>query len=90
MQTIKPGKTLLFCKPLEAETQTKSGIFLTEKAAEKPKTAEVINVGSEVKEYQSKDRIIYKSYSTEELKLEGKDYFLVDVSDVLGKVVDTE
>lgn len=88
MQTIKPADGKIFAKPLEKVTKTKSGILLDERAAEKPAMGEVINSGS--KDYQSKDVIVYKEYTTTELKLDGEEYFLIDQSDVLGKVVENE
>jgi chaperonin GroES len=87
-QTVKPGAKQLFCKPDEAEKKTASGFLLAESATEKPKTAEVVNIGAEVKHYASKDRIIYKPYSITEIKLNNEDFFLVDESDVLGTVID--
>lgn len=90
MQTIKPAKNQLFCKPDEAETKTVSGIILTEKATDKPKTAKVINVGDEVTQFKAHDTIVYKTYSTTDIKLDKADYFLIAEDDVLGTVVDTE
>lgn len=90
MQTIKPASKQLFCKPEEAVTKTSSGFFIPDKAAEKPKVAEVINVGSSVVEFKPKDRVIYKSYSTNDIKLDGQDYFLISEEDLLGTVVETE
>jgi chaperonin GroES len=90
MQTIKPASKHLFCVPKEASTKTNSGLLLTSKTAEKPHMADVINVGSEVKNYKSKDTIIYKPYATTEIKLAGKEYFLVAEEDVLGSVIETE
>jgi chaperonin GroES len=89
MKTVKPSPTHLFCKPDEAETETASG-FLLAAAAEKPKTAHVINVGSNVSTYHPKETIIYKSYATTELKLEGEEYFLIAEEDVLGVVIDAK
>lgn len=89
MQTVKPAPNHLFCKPDEAETKTASGILIQHKMAEKPRTAEVINVGGKVQGYLPKDKIVYKAYSTTELKLEGKDYFLIADEDVLGTIVET-
>jgi chaperonin GroES len=86
--TIRPTKDMLFCKPAEAETQTKSGFILAASAAEKPKIAEVINIGEGVKGIQQRDRIVYKSYATSDIKLEGVEYFLISQEDVLGVVVD--
>lgn len=70
----------------EAETKTASGIYLPEKAAEKPKTAKVVAVGPNAKQIKSGDRIVYKSFSTTEVKVGGKEYILVKEEDVLATV----
>ena len=70
----------------EAETKTASGLYLPEKAAEKPKTAKVVAVGKEVKQVKVGDRIVYKSYSTTDVKVEKSDYILVKEEDVLATV----
>lgn len=89
MHTVKPAPTQLFCKPDEAEQQTKSGILLSA-ALDKPKTAKVINIGDTVSGFHPKDTIVYKSYATTELKLNGDDYFLISQDDVLGTVVEVD
>jgi len=88
MQTVAPGKGQIFARPDEAETKTQSGILLSEKSVEKPRTAHVINVGADVDWYQADDTIVYKSYAPTELKLNNEDFILIAVEDVLGKVVD--
>lgn len=70
----------------EAETKTASGLYLPEKAAEKPKTAKVVAVGPAVKQVKTGDRIVYKSFSTTEVKVGKDEYILVDEKDVLATV----
>lgn len=70
----------------EAETKTASGIYLPEKAAEKPKTAKVVAVGPNAKQVKTGDRIVYKSFSTTEVKVGGEEYILVKEEDVLATV----
>ena len=70
----------------EAETKTASGIYLPEKAAEKPKTAKVVAVGPNAKQVKNGDRIVYKSFSTTEVKVEGEEYILVKEEDILATV----
>jgi len=70
----------------EAETKTASGLYLPEKAAEKPKVAKVVAVGKEVKQVKVGDRILYKSYSTTDVKVEAEEYILVKEEDVLATV----
>lgn len=87
MQTVRPGSKRLFCKPDKAQTTTtKSGLILSAEAQEQPQTAEVINVGSQVKEYKQRDKIYYKPYSTTDIKVNGEEYFLIDEEDVLATV----
>ena len=70
----------------EAETKTASGLYLPEKAAEKPKTAKVVAVGPAVKQVKTDDRIVYKSFSTTEVKIGKDEYILVDEKDGLATV----
>ncbi len=70
----------------EAESKTASGLYLPEAAKEKPKTAKIVAVGKAVRELKEGSRIIYKSYSTTEVKVEGTEYILVREEDVLATV----
>ena len=70
----------------EAKTQTASGIYLPDSSKEKPVIAEVKAVGSDVKNVKVSDKIIYKEYSTAELKIDGVEYLIVKEEDVLATV----
>ena len=70
----------------EAKTQTASGIYLPDSSKEKPVIAEVKAVGSDVKNVKVSDKIIYKEYSTTELKIDGVGYLIVKEEDVLATV----
>ena len=70
----------------EAKTQTASGIYLPDSSKEKPVIAEVKAVGSDVKNVKVSDKIIYKEYSTTELKVDGVEYLIVKEEDVLATV----
>lgn len=88
MQTIQPSKDVIFAKPEAAETQTASGILLAVDKVVKPKLAEAINIGSNVKSVKSGDTFVYKSYATTDIKINNEDYILVADEDVLGVVLD--
>ena len=80
---LKPLKDRIVAvveKPLE---KTKSGILLGE-AKEKPAYAVVESAGPEVKSVKKGDKIIYKEYSTTDIKLDNKDYVIVKEEDVLA------
>ncbi|HET8992110.1 MAG TPA: co-chaperone GroES [Candidatus Saccharimonadales bacterium] len=83
---LQPLADYIVAESEEAETKTASGLYLPEKAQEKPKTAKVLAVGRAVKELKAGDRIVYKSYSTTEVKVESKEYILVKEEDVIATV----
>ena len=70
----------------EVQTKTASGILLPENAAEKPKTAKVVAVGPNAKQVKPGDSIVYKSYSTTDVKVGGTEYILVKEEDILATV----
>ena len=88
MKTIKPANNQLFCKPDDPEVKTKSGFILAESTVSKPLTANVINVGKDVTGFKQNDKIIYKAYTTTEIKLDHEDYILLAEEDVLGTVIE--
>lgn len=83
---IQPLADYVVAQQEEAESKTASGLYLPEKAAEKPKTAKVLAVGKKVDDIKVGDRIIYKSYSSTEVKVEGEDYLIIDEEDILAIV----
>lgn len=83
---LNPLSEWVVAEQEEAVTKTASGLYLPDKAAEKPKIAKVVKVGSKVKEIKAGDRIVYKSYSTTEVKIDDKEYILVKEEDILATV----
>lgn len=83
---IQPLADYVVAQAEKAETKTASGLYLPDKAQEKPKTAKVVAVGTTVKHVKVGDRILYKSYSTTDVKVVGQDYILVREEDVLATV----
>jgi chaperonin GroES len=84
--SLQPLADYIVAQAEEAETKTASGLYLPEKAAEKPKTAKVVAVGKEAKQVKVGDRIVYKSYSTTEVKVGTEEYILVKEEDILATV----
>jgi chaperonin GroES len=83
---LKPIGDRVVAQSIEAESKTASGLYLPETVKEKSKIAVVKAVGSEVKDIKLGDKIVYKEYSTTELKLDGEDYIIVKAEDVLATV----
>lgn len=70
----------------EAETKTASGLYIPGNAQEKPKTAKIVAVGPAVQQVKTGDRIVYKSFSTTEVKVGKDEYILVQEQDILATV----
>lgn len=81
---VNPLGDYIVAQPEEAPTKTASGLYLPEKAAEKPKVAKVLAVGPAAKQVKVGDRILYKSYSPTEVKVDNTEYLLVKEEDVLA------
>lgn len=83
---IQPLADYVVAEAEEAESKTATGLYLPKNAQEKPKVAKVLAVGKDVKQVKIGDRIIYKSYSTTEVKVGSDEYILVKEEDVLATV----
>ncbi len=70
----------------EAEKKTASGLYLPDKAAEKPRVAKVLAVGKAVNSLKVGDRIVYKSYSETEIKIGSDEFVIVREKDILATV----
>ena len=83
---IQPLADYVVAQQEEVQSKTASGLYLPGNAQEKPKVAKVLAVGKAVKQVKPGDRIIYKSYSTTEVKMGADEYILVKEEDLLATV----
>lgn len=92
---IRPLKDRIVVKPLEGEDKTAGGIILPDTAKEKPIQGEVMAVGPG-KFIESKgdrvppslsagDRVIFGKYAGTEVRIDGEEYKILEVKDVLAK-----
>lgn len=70
----------------KAETKTISGLYLPDNAKEKPAYAVVEAVGPDVKQVKKGDKIVFKEYTTTEVKVNSTEYLIVKEEDVLAKL----
>ena len=82
---LKPLKDRVVAVKEEPKTKTASGILLGE-AKETPAYAVVEATGPEVQSVKKGDKIVYKEYSTTNLKVDDKDYIIVDEKDILATI----
>jgi len=83
---IQPLADYIVAQAEVAATKTASGLYLPGGAQEKPSVANVIAVSPVVKNVKVGDKIIYKSYSNTDVKIDGMTYILVREEDVMATV----
>jgi len=81
---FKPLGDRLLVERVEETNTTASGIIIPDNAKEKPSEGKVLAIGSEVEEVKEGDVVVFGKYSGTELVLDGKEYLVLEVSDVLG------
>lgn len=82
-------------EPAQAETTTASGIILPESAQEKPAMGTVLSVGEDLVLENGKtfkapvkagDKVFYKKWGGDEIKIDGKELKLVKFDDLMALV----
>ena len=90
---LRPLDDRVIVKQAEAEERTAGGIVLPDTAKEKPLTGKVIATGPgklldngkrATMAVKKNDDVIYGKYAGTEVELDGKKYFILRESDVLG------
>ena len=91
--SIKPLMGYVLVEPSEAETKTASGIILPESAQEKPAQGKVVACGDEMIMENGKavkcpvkvgDKVVYKKWGGDEIKVDGKELKLVKFDDLMA------
>lgn len=92
---IRPLADKVLVERLEAESKTAGGIVLPDSAKEKPQEGKIVSVGSgkvlddgTVKKPQVKkgDLVLFTSYAGTEVKLDGKEYLIMDESSIMAVI----
>jgi chaperonin GroES len=92
---IKPLFDNVLIRPLEAEEKTASGIILPDSAKEKPQMGEIIEVGpgkvtpkgeKELIVVKKGQKVMYKKWGGNEIKVNGEELILVEQKDILAIV----
>ncbi|NQV29519.1 MAG: co-chaperone GroES [Candidatus Marinimicrobia bacterium] len=86
---IQPLDDRVLVSPAAEEEKTASGIIIPDTAKEKPRRGTVAAVGNdeELRELVKEgDVILYGKYAGDELSYDGKDYLILNRSDILAKL----
>ncbi|MFA7377538.1 MAG: co-chaperone GroES [Patescibacteria group bacterium] len=91
---VQPLSNNVIVKPLKAEEVTKSGIVLPEtNEKERPEKGEIIACGPGKMTEQGNlikmsvkvgDKVIFKKYSPDEIKIENEDYLVLSENDIVA------
>jgi len=92
---IRPLADKVLVERVEAESKTAGGIVLPDTAKEKPQRGKIISVGEGKvlddgthKQVQVKkgDIVLFTSYAGTEVKMNGKEYLIMDESDIMAVI----
>jgi len=90
---IRPLADKVLVQRVEAETKTAGGIVLPDTAKEKPQRGKVISVGAgKLLDDGSRGKmqikkgymVLFTSYAGTEIKIDGKEYLIMDESDIMA------
>ena len=91
--TIKPLGDRIVLKVIDDVQQTQGGIFIPDSAKEKPQKGEVVAVGPgktmdsgerETLDVKVGDKDLYAKYAGTDVKMDGVEYKILSVKDVLA------
>ncbi|MBN2133704.1 MAG: co-chaperone GroES [Sedimentisphaerales bacterium] len=92
---IRPLADKVLVERVEAESTTAGGIVLPDAAKEKPQRGKIVSVGEGKlledgtrREVQVKkgDLVLFTSYAGTEIKIDGKEYLIMDESDIMAVI----
>jgi chaperonin GroES len=92
---IRPLADKVLVERIEAESKTAGGIVLPDTAKEKPQRGKIISVGEgKLLEDGSRgqmqvkkgDEVLFTSYAGNEIKLDGKEYIIMDETDIMAVI----
>ena len=92
---IQPLADKVFVERVEAQNKTAGGIVLPDTAKEKPQRGKVVSVGEgrlledgtrQKVQVKKGDEIIFTSYAGTEVKIAGKEYLIMNESDIMAVI----
>ncbi len=86
---FKPLGKRILVERLEEESKTSSGIIIPDNAKEKPLMGKIVSISKKVadeKILKEGETIVFGKYAGNEIKLDNKEYVVLEVKDVLGVI----
>lgn len=85
---VKPLGDRVLIKTEEAETKTASGLYIPQTAQEKTQTGVVEAIGDDkdLITVKAGDKVMYDKYAGTSISIDGKDYLIVRMQDIIAIV----
>ena len=92
---IRPLADKVLVERIEAESKTAGGIVLPDSAKEKPQRGKIISTGEgklledgsrSQMQVRKGDEVLFTSYAGTEVKLDGKEYMIMDETDIMAVI----
>jgi chaperonin GroES len=84
-ETVQPLGARVLVQLIEEESYTPSGLVLPDTAKDKPQRGEVVAVGDDEEiKVAVGDRVFFARYTGTELRLENRDYLILEAADLLA------
>ena len=96
---FRPLHDRVVIERIDAEAKTAGGIIIPDTAKEKPQQGKVIAVGPGGRDESGKlipidvqvgDRILFGKWSGTEVKIDGREYLIMNENDIMGVLVEAE
>ena len=95
MASFKPLREKVVVERMDAESKSAGGILIPDTAKEKPMRGTVVAVGPgrilengdlKALDVKAGDKVLFGGYAGSEVKLDGKDYLIVDESEIFAVI----
>jgi len=92
---IRPLSDKVLVERVEAEAKTAGGIVLPDTAKEKPQRGKIVAVGEgklledgtrKAVQVKKGDLVLFTSYAGTEIKVDGKEYLIMDETDIMAVI----
>jgi chaperonin GroES len=92
---IRPLSDKVLVERVEAEAKTAGGIVLPDTAKEKPQKGKIVGVGEgklledgtrRPVQVKKGDLVLFTSYAGTEIKVDGKEYLIMDETDIMAVI----
>jgi chaperonin GroES len=91
LMKIKPLDDRVLLEAMPAEEKTSSGLIIPDSAKEKPRIGVVIAVGTDEdlrEKIKEGNKVLFAKYGGDEIEMNGKEYRILQRSDILAVVED--